>query len=331
MKNIDDDEITAFDTFDNLIKSGKYDIIIPLSDFSANLLAQKKEYYENQYKVKIATNDINTFNKAYDKLQTMKICMDNNIPCPITLPEVFNINDVPLDIAYPLVVKPRSACGSIGFHIVYRRIELQKHLDNAKLGPLLVQEFIPQNGKQYNVHLFFDKNSELKSGVVTEKCRWFPIDGGSSTLCKTINRQDILNECVKLLKILKWVGYCDVDLLEDPRDGMIKIIEINARISANVKICFLSGVDISKQLLELYSGQEVTEFLDYKKNVCLRCIHTDFLWFIKSKNRFKTKPSWFRIYKTYDQIFSLDDPFPFLSYSIQSVFKYKKEMKKRER
>lgn len=331
ISEIDSNYDKANKVYDELIKKNHYDLILPLSDFSAKIAAINKEKWEKEYNCKVAVNRLEVFNKAYDKLNTMKICMSNNIPCPYTI-LIENITEIEYDkINYPVIVKPRSACGSIGFHKVDNEIRLKELLKDTSHGPLLIQEFIPQTGKQFNVHFFLDKNCNVKTAVCTEKCRWFPIDGGASTLCRTIDNPYIIEICTKLLKIIGWIGYCDLDLIEDPRDGSIRIIEINARISANVKICFSVGANIAKQINELYFFKEVSNLSKYKLDYRLRCIHTDLLWFIKSPNRMKTSPSWFSIKNTTDQIFSIVDPVPFLTFSFTSLFKYKNEMKKRKR
>lgn len=331
---VDSDSNVAASFYSNLARTEDFDLVIPLSDFSAGIFAGLKRELESASKVKIAVNDSETFAQAFDKLNTMKVCMENGLPCPRTLDAVASLDDVPTDVAYPVVLKPRSSCGSIGFHIARDRTELGGYIErsaNENLGPILVQEFIPQDGKQYNAHFVFDKNSDVKSAVIAEKCRWFPLDGGASSLCRTIRNDRIFEICVRLLKTIGWVGYCDVDLMEDPRDGSIRIIEINARISANVKLCFAAGVNVAEQLLQLYLGDEVDERLDYKEDVRLRCVHTDLLWFLKSPNRFKTEPSWFSLKNTVDQIASWDDPLPFFTFSFQALLKYRREMKKRER
>ena len=331
---VDSDEKVANRFYLDLLKRKRIDLVIPLSDFSAGIFAKMKESVESSSNTKVATNEYSVFIKAFDKLNTMKICMNNDIPCPVTLDAVYSIDDVPLDVKYPVLLKPRSSCGSIGLHIANDRSTLEKYINQVhaeELGDVLVQEFIPQNGRQYNAHFVMDKNSKVKAAVLAEKCRWFPIDGGASTLCRTVHNKAILTTCEKLLKIIGWIGYCDIDLMEDPRDGSVKIIEINARISANVKICNSAGVNIVEQLLQLYKGKSVNAYLKYKDDIRMRCIHTDLLWFIKSPKRFNSDPSWFSFKRTTDQIWVWDDPFPFLTFSIQALCKYKREMKKRER
>lgn len=331
---VDSDLNVAIPFYRELCKKNAYDLIIPLSDFSANIFANEKEQIESSTRTRVAVNDLSVFLQAADKLNTMLVCMKNDIPCPFTLEAVSTIDDVPVNLQYPVIIKPRSSCGSIGLHIAQNRDALKGYIDqvhNEGLGDVLVQEFIPQTGKQYNAHFLLDANHEVKTAILAEKCRWFPIDGGASTFCRTIHNDEILKMCEKLLRIIGWIGYCDIDLMEDPRDGSVRIIEINARISANVQLCFDAGADIAEQLLQLYSGEEVTEYLYYKEDVRLRCILTDFLWFLKSPNRFKSDPSWFSLKRTYDQIGAWDDIKPFIYFCLEAPLKYRREMKKRKR
>lgn len=331
---VDTDRLTAIAEYRRILRDEGVDLVIPLSDFSADVFSEMREELESGGKLRIAVPRREVFAKAFDKLETMRVCMENGIPCPLTLGEVFSIDDVPEDLKYPVVVKPRSASGSIGFHCAQNRDELGRQIAktlNDGLGNVLVQEFIPQTGRQYNAHFVIDSNHEVKTAVLAEKCRWFPLDGGASTLCRTIHNGKILDVCAKLLGLIGWVGYCDLDLMEDPRDGSVRIIEINARISANVKLCFAAGVDVAKQLLQLYFGDSVDSCLGYRDDVRLRCLHTDLLWFLKSPNRFRSKPSWFSSARTTDQIFSWSDLPVFFSFSAQALRKYRSEMRKRER
>lgn len=323
-------EAWLMSTVEILLETEKIDLIVPLSDFSASVLAKNKERLRD--KVALAVNDLDVFMLAYDKLHTMALCERQDIPCPKTVLAPKSIDDIE-PLGYPLVVKPRSACGSIGFHVIENHKELIHFMTNAEnpLTDWVYQQYIPNSGTQYNVHLFMDAKHQVKTMIVAEKSRFFPIDGGASTFCRTVNRPDIEAICEKLVGAMNWIGYCDVDLILDPRDQCPKVIEVNARISANVKLCFLCGADIARQIVECYFDEPVTAYKAPEKEVRLRCLHTDLLWFFKSPMRFKSKPSWFSFRHTRDQIFSLADPFPFFSFSLQSLFHYKRAMKVRKR
>lgn len=314
------------------LKKDKYDVVIPLTDFSAILLSQNKAEL-SQY-ASMAVNDWDVFRMASDKLNTMKVCMENGIPCPFTIQNADSIEDIlSSGIKYPFVIKPRTGYGSIGFHRIDNEEQLYKAFEkeSVKHGKLLAQEYIPQTDIQYKAELFIDQNNEVKSAVVFNKSRWYPIDGGSSCCNTTVDRPDIVESCTKLLRLLRWKGYADIDLIQDPRTGTAKIMEINPRITGSVKICFTAGVDFARQIIEFETGREVTAYDSYKVDCIMRYMHTDVLWFIKSPDRFRSKPSWFSFKNTTDQIFSLNDPLPFFTYSLQGLARFKTEVNKKKR
>jgi len=42
-------------------------------------------------------------------------------------------------------------------------------------------------------------------------------------LNKTVHRPDILEFALKVLREMKWVGFCDFDFISDPRDEVVKL------------------------------------------------------------------------------------------------------------
>ena len=84
-----------------------------------------------------------------------------------------------------------------------------------------------------------------------------------------------------------------------------------------------------KEVRELALGLPLTRYPDYMDGVRLRYMHTDLLWLLRSPNRFRTKPGWFDFRRTTDQIFSLRDPWPWVTYTVQGLKKYRKEKAKR--
>lgn len=305
-----------------------YDLVIPLNDDVAIILARHKEELSNL--TTIACNDWPIFERASDKLKTMAACMENGIPCPKTFLYKDEYLKAKSCVHYPLVVKPRTGCAAVGFYVANDESDLLGYYDKAeqKYGPMLIQEYIPQDGLQYKAELYIDREGQLKGACVFAKIRWYPINGGSSTLNETVNRPDIVAECAKLLNAIEWKGYADIDLIEDTRDGKIKVMEINPRITGSVKICYEAGLNFSQMILEDYLGNNVNPQFEVKHKY-MRLMHTDFLWFLKSKNRFSSKPSWFKFTNTCDQIFSWSDPWVFIAFTIQGFVKLKNDKKKR--
>jgi predicted ATP-grasp superfamily ATP-dependent carboligase len=318
--------------FKELLKTGKYDLAVPTTDFSAYILSKNYDEFSNY--THVASVKWDAYNIASDKLSTMKVCMKEGIPCPITLLSVVNIEQIiDMDLRYPIVVKPRIGYGAIGFKRIDTPEEIHSLFSDKTRRAIdyVFQEYIPQTDIQYECAIFMDNNNDVKTSLVFSKNRWFPIEGGSSTLNITVERPDIIENCTRLLKAIHWRGAADIDLIQDPRDNIAKIMEINPRVSGSVKICFDAGVDMARQMLELAYNEPVTKYDTYKTGRRLRCSQTDLLWFIKSNNRFNASPSWFSLKNTKDQIFSWSDPLPWFSFTAQGLSKYITEMEKRKR
>lgn len=313
------------------LTENKYDLVIPLTDFVAIILAENKKDL-SQYAA-IAVNDWEVFRYASDKLNTMKVCMENSIPCPHTYTgDVLPADLSEIELKFPIVVKPRTGSAAVGFRVVDSFHELKSVFDatEEKYGPSLLQEFIPQTDWQYKTQIFIDRDGVMKSAVVFAKVRWYPLAGGSSTLNVTVKRPDIVYSCRRLLEAIGWRGYADVDLIQDPRDNTAKVMEINPRITGSVKICYKAGVDFSEQIIQDFLGEPVREYFDYPEGIYLRYLHTDILWLVNSRDRFRTKPSWFSFRNSSDQIFAGDDPWPFVTYSLQSLGKLAQDKKRRQ-
>jgi len=192
---------------------------------------------------------------------------------------------------------------------------------------LLVQEFIPQkNGMQYQAEAFLDGDCKTKVCMVIEKPRFFPVKGGTSSANVTIDHPEINKISRRLLEGLKWKGAADVDYILDPRDNSVKILEINPRVTAGIKIAFAAGIDFADLHLKLAMGEKIPVTDNYKLGIYCRNFFLDILWYIYSDRKMKknTRPPFFRFFghNVVDQLFSCDDPFVPLGFFLHMVKKY---------
>lgn len=314
----------------NYLKKNDCDIVLPLGDVRADMVScHKKEIL--QYAA-VPVPDYDIFMQAADKSRTMDYCMKNNIPCPITYnAEKESLQTIISKVPFPVMVKPMRGVGAIGLHRLDTPEQLQEHYDfiRAKYGPLIIQEFIPQeDGTQFQAEAFCDENSKMKVCMVIAKPRFFPVTGGTSTANVTIDRPDIQESVRRLLEGINWVGSADVDLILDPRDNTPKIIEINPRVTAGIKIGFEAGIDYADLQLRLALGQEIPEIRNYKLGVVLRNICLDMLWYKYSSKKQKksTKPPFWQFFgkNIKYQTFRIDDPFPIAGFILSNIIKYSK-------
>ena len=315
----------------NLIKTGKYDLVFPVFEFGARILAHHKEELA-KYAI-IWVNDKEIFDRANDKNEVMRVCMENNLPCPKTLFDVTkpeDVNEGGLD--YPIIIKPRSMFGARGFHVFYNETELKEYIEarHIYLADYVVQECIPLDSHVIAGNVYVDRDGEVKSSFIYDSIHLYPEDGGTSTMNVLIDRKDIHETCAALVKKMNLRGVIGIDMMIDKRDNVAKVIEINPRASHAITIGFLSGFNLCQQILEDAYNQPVTRFDKSDTSLCLRIGQTDMLWFLKSKNRFKKSPCRLGYKKVREQMFYWDDPLPWFAFLLDGLKDFRKKMKEKK-
>ncbi len=162
-------------------------------------------------------------------------------------------------------------------------------------GECHLQQFIKEGGRQVKVQIMTDKNGDMAYSSVIWKQRYYPVNGGSSCCNVTIDNPEIASVCGKVLKAIGWIGFADFDLIEDPQSKQLLIMEINPRIPACVRSAFKSGMDYATMIADMTLGKPLREY-KYESSKRLRHLGFDVLWFLKSPNRFRSEPSWFKFF-----------------------------------
>lgn len=293
------------------LKESLIDVIIPLGDSEAQLLSLHRKELDSLSHFIIP--DIEVFNTGYNKNILMKICANNGFPHPRTL-DLEESTPITENM-FPALIKPNIMTGGRGMVRVNSLKEFNEKYTyiNKNYGASHLQEFIAPGGRQLKVQLFLDNQSNLCYSSVIHKQRFYPENGGSSCCNVTIQNDSLVRMCYEILQKIKWIGFADFDLIEDPKDGIIKVMEINPRIPACVKSAVISGVDYGSIIFDATLGRELEKY-EYKPGIFVRHIGFELLWFFQSKNRFKTNPHWFKFLgrSIYFQDFEWTDPMPFI-------------------
>ena len=305
-----------------LVKQQHYDFILPTDDVSSEILTNHKDELELYTRCPVVSHDI--FMKARDKSQTLRLAMENNVPCPSTFfPEQMDIEDIADKVSYPVLVKPNISSGSRGISLATNKTTLASTYRKVtdSYGECHVQEYIPKGGMQYKADLFLDRQQHLKAGIVYSKLRYFPVNGGSSCLNRTVLQPQIMDSAHRLLAAMGWYGFADFDFITDPRDGIPRLVEINPRVPACFRITLAAGIDFSYLISKLAMDEEIPLIREYKLDVYVRYLPLDILWFLKSPERFRAKPSFFRFFdrNLHDQIMSVRDPGAFFGFCLENL------------
>lgn len=317
----------------DLAKTGAYDVIFPVVEESTEIIS--KNFDELRKYCRLICPPFDAFMKARDKQLTMKLCMENGIFCPKTKMDNESIEEYLATVNFPLALKPREGRGSVGFKKVNNKDELYK-LINEKIISVeeyVIQEFIDEAEVHRVSYTFIDNDGIVKSSLISKSTRPYPLGVGTNSLFESVDMPEIAKQSENLLKIMGWRGYASVCFIENKDDGIPKVMEINGRISASFKISVIAGLHIVEQLLERALDMPVTPAPDkLKYGARVKHSQSSVLWFLKSTDRFRKEPtSTGKKHLKKDIVFSWKDPWPYVTYSIQCLKKYKKEMKKRER
>lgn len=313
-----------------IVKSGDFDILMPIGELTTNPITKNEALFK-QY-VKIACAPRETYIKAFNKQTTFDTAMKNGIPCPYTRRSDQDIEDFLAHAKFPIIIKPREGLGSIGFHKFESESEFRSWLkdDSFNVDDYVVQEFVHFENR-IGTNLFVDQKGNICSSYAVDVLRWFPIDAGAGVLIRTVDAHEVLDYAGKLLKALEWKGFANVAFMIDKNTGEPRLLEINGRIPASIKMAYMCGYNISRQMLEMIYDQDVIQYPENTNfDLYIRHLDTDIAWFLKSKDRFRTKPSWFSWKNTKEILFSWDDPKPFFANFIQKTASYKSIMQKKK-
>ena len=307
----------------DLVRKRSIAALFPAGDLMTWLIAKHQDAFRKYTAVVLPPYDV--FVQGREKILTLKAATRAGCPIPDTwYPQEQDLRDIIQEVNYPVLIKPSLSQGARGITICRSGEEVlsQYPAVEERFGDCFIQEFVPQTGVQYKVDAIFNHAHELLAGVVSAKLRYYPPTGGSSVINRTECRPDIMDSAVNVLKELKWVGFCDFDFITDPRDNVVKLIEINPRYPESYRATVAAGVDMTKIMYQLAKGESPAPQLEYQSGKYLRFLFADIMWFLTAKqDRWRSRPNWFDFFRsdTIYQLMRAHDWGPIMGYILQNL------------
>ena len=309
----------------SVLLQDKYVTILPMRDSAAEVMCKYRD--ELLKYTTYVMPDGEGFERGFDKRRLMEVCEAKGYPHPETyLVEDGNLRSLDLDtLRYPVLIKPNHTFGARGMTLCNNRKELEEKfpLIYTQFGNCHIQTYIPEGGHQVEVQVYINENQELVQSSVIKKFRWYPNKGGSSCCNISCKNDKIVNICYEVLKCIGWVGFADFDTIEDPRTGELLIMEINPRVPACVKSAFASGIDWA-EVIEGEYLKKPHRVYTMEKEVYLRFLGVEILWFLKSDNKWHANPNWFKFFGRdifYQDMSDWSDPMAFIRGTIGNIKK----------
>lgn len=242
-------------------------ILIPSNDHAVYTISKHKVKLEKYFKILIP--DLCVIKQMYDKTKLIEAAKQVNIPIPKT--QLFTSIDEELNcnLNYPVITKGRNGLSfykAIGKKVLLAKNnqELRKQLaiinERFSIDGTFTQELIPFNGNNYTISFTaFCVDGQIKAHWSGVKLREHPFRFGTATFAKSINNPLCYQVSVPLLEKLRYTGVCEVEYIQDPRDGQLKLIEINPRTWLWVELAKQCGVDYAKIVYDFIITKEVPE------------------------------------------------------------------------
>lgn len=237
-------------------------LLLPSNDHAVLTLSKHlsriKEYF------KLTVQDFDIIRNIYDKYLLLKVAERNGISFPLTY-HFNSINEInTTELQYPLITKGRA--GLDFYKTLGKKALISGNLDEFShhikelsggidLKDTFTQEVIPFD-RSFGTISFtaFCIDGDIKTFWMGEKLREHPLRFGTATFCKSTFVEDLIHPSSVLMKALGYSGVCEIEYLKDPRDGLFKLIEINARTWLWVGLARSAGVDFAKIAYNYVNG-----------------------------------------------------------------------------
>jgi predicted ATP-grasp superfamily ATP-dependent carboligase len=238
--------------------------LFPTADATAAFVARRHAELAGRFR--LTTPAWDTFVWAYDKRLTYQLAASLDIPHP----KVFtpcDRNDVgrytgEFPVLLKPATKPRLNLPRAKAWLVRDRAELPVRYDEvaslAEPGALMLQELVPGPGGQLS-YAAVCRDGEPLVATVAERVRQYPVDfGRSSSYVETIDDAEVERLGRLVLEKLRFDGLVEIEFKRDSRDGLCKLLDINARVWGWHTIGSEIGLDFTYLAWRLANGEPVS-------------------------------------------------------------------------
>lgn len=236
---------------------GRKSVLIPSSDRYVTAIARNHEALRENY---LISPGIKLQGLLAQKHTQYQLAMDNGMPMPVTgmIGSLDQLIEYSSTLSYPCLIKPwhfrEWERFPEGHPLSYQKISIantqQELFDAYKLAReanprVIVQDIIQGGDTDKRVYLaVYDKNSKRIANAMFRELRCVPLGFGPASVSEPVIDDEADRVCNDFLTRIGYVGICEIEAKRDSRDGKVKLIEANPRLSGGGDAAPYSGVDI---------------------------------------------------------------------------------------
>lgn len=327
----------------NLLKSKKYQILIPVTAYHFIPIAENLEKLRDYASISIPSMEV--VNTALDKYKSIALAENLGLPVPktVVLNSEQQLEEIFHEWGTPIVIKPRRSIIFVQDRlvsagrasVVFSPKEGRQFDFSSQL--YLAQEYVP--GEGYGFFGLF-KDSRLLAKFSHHRLHEVRAEGGVSSLRESFKDQLLEELGSRLLRELNWHGVAMVEFRKDFRDGKYKLMEINCRFWGSLQLSIISGIDFPYLLYKMSIGEEIKDIPDYRQGILCRWLFPGEVYRLldvfnlinrnkkplKGKhNKMKNAREFFRYFFVKDvgyDVLSITDPLPFIFNSLRWIRRF---------
>jgi predicted ATP-grasp superfamily ATP-dependent carboligase len=224
---------------------------------------------ELQRTFRVPTPGLDSIRNAWDKRKVYGLAEQLSIPVPRTW---FPRSEQDLDeikVRSPVILKP-----AIKEHFFYAThakawrantsaellAAFRRATEIMPASEVIVQEMIPGGGEQQYAYCAFFREDRPAASMTVRRRRQHPSDFGiASTYVETISLPELAEPSCRFLAAIDYYGLAELEYKRDPRDGVCKLLDVNARTWGYHSVGGPAGVDFPYLLFRDQIGKPEEE------------------------------------------------------------------------
>ncbi|MCO5054639.1 MAG: hypothetical protein M9902_03320 [Thermomonas sp.] len=219
-------------------KAGHRPLLVPTNDVFIEFILQRANRLAEKFVFPDGYRGLAA--RLLDKMSFNALCLEHGVATPGVwqAPDRDALAALAPSLPFPCILKPalihraREFLRGRKVLLVRNRAEYEACLATMPdgLGKWFVQEIIP--GPESNITLFagyIDKCGTAQQTFTARKLRQYPPGFGSASLVTSERCEETEATTLRFLDRIGFHGICGAEYKRDPRDGQLKIIEINPR------------------------------------------------------------------------------------------------------
>jgi len=261
---------------DYLIDHVERGVLFPGTDANVRFLARhKRRLLDEGFRLCIPDEEVLT--TAVNKSDLVEFCSRHGFPVPQTaiVDSAADLDRVRRELRFPIVLKGvfmKNHCFVTGPDEIERSYErfLRQFKGKTDNPRAVAQEWVPGPPERFaKLYVVCDEQSRVVASHTLRRLRvHIRKDGsqGDTLIAKTEEIQACADRWLPFFEAVRWVGVASMECKLDDRDGEYKVIEINPRPWAILKVSVDCGVNVPQLYYRLALGESPASQTGFEEN-----------------------------------------------------------------